>query len=162
MTVKYEIRLARVSEAKTIAEMSRDLIEQGLVWNWQTRRVLAMIANPECVVTVAEVQKKIAGFAVMEFHEEHAHLNLLAVTPGHRRLQVGSLLLKWLEKSAKVAGIARIILEVRSTNQGALDFYKNHDYQVDRRIRGYYQGKESAIRMVHNLISPEIADLRPH
>jgi ribosomal protein S18 acetylase RimI-like enzyme len=161
MNTDYEIRLARISDAKTIAEMSRDLIEQGLVWSWQTRRVQAMIAHPESVVTVAEVQNEIAGFAVMEFHEEHAHLNLLAVTPRHRRLQVGSALLRWLEKSAQIAGIARIILEVRSTNQGALDFYKIHDYHVDRKIRGYYQGKESALRMVHTLISPEIADLRP-
>ena len=161
MNTDCEIRLARVSDAKLIAEMSRDLIEQGLAWSWQARRVRAMIAHPECVVTVAEVKNAMAGFAVMEFHEEHAHLNLLAVTPSHRRLNVGSSLLGWLEKSAQIAGIARIILEVRSTNLGALDFYKTHEYKREQTIRGYYQGKESAHRMVRTLISSEIADLRP-
>lgn len=120
-----------------------------------------MIAHPECVVIVAKVHRKIAGFAVMEFHEAHAHLNLLAVTPEYRRHQVGSALLEWLEESAKVAGIARINLEVRSTNASAVKFYKKHSYQTDRELRGYYQGKENAYGMVHHLIPQEIAKLRP-
>ena len=157
----FEIRLARVSEAKTIAEMSRDLIEDGLGWTWRSNRLVSMINHPECVVIVALVRQKLAGFAVMEFHEVHAHLNLLAVAPEHRRHQIGSALLRWLESSAEVAGIARINLEVRSTNKPALDFYKNHSYQLGKKIRGYYQGKESAYQMVHHLISPEIAVQRP-
>jgi len=156
-----EIRLARIGDATTIAEMSRDLVEQGLVWSWRTKRVLTMIVHPECVVVVAEIQGNIAGFAVMEFHETHAHLNLLAVTPHYRRQNIGSDILVWLEESARVAGIARINLEVRSTNPSAQDFYRIHDYQMDGEIQGYYQGKESAVRMVHHLISPEIAKLRP-
>jgi len=123
--------------------------------------MLAMIAHPECVVIVAVVHQRIAGFAVMEFHEAHAHLNLLAVTPEYRRHQIGSALLRWLEDSAEIGGIARINLEVRSSNKPALDFYKMHHYQQDRKIQGYYQGKESAYRMVHHLISPEIASQRP-
>ena len=81
----------------------------------------------------------------MEFHEEHAHLNLLAVTPEDRRHHIGSALLKWLEDSAKVAGIARINLEVRTTNKSALSFYRNHHYQLDREIQGYYRGKEKCL-----------------
>ena len=161
MSTTIEIRLARLSDARIIAEMSRDLIEHGLPWTWKPKRLYAMIAHPECVVIVALIRQELAGFAVMEFHEEHAHLNLLAVMPEHRRHQIGSALLRWLEDSAAIAGIARINLEVRSTNKPALDFYKMHQYKQGHKIRGYYQGKESAYRMVHHLISPEVADQRP-
>ena len=46
---------------------------------------------------------ELMGFAAMDFMATHAHLILLA-TVVHRRQQVGSRLLSWLEDSASVAG----------------------------------------------------------
>jgi len=161
MDPSIEISIARRRDAKAIAEMSRDLIENGLNWSWRGKRVLDTILHPDCVVIVARTRLKLAGFAVMEFHETHCHLNLLAVRPELRRRATGHALLKWLEESAQVAGIARINLEVRSTNKIAISFYEAHGYEVQTKIRGYYQGKESAYSMVHHLIAPEIAEQRP-
>ena len=161
MASDIEITLARKTDAIVIAEMSRDLIENGLKWNWRAKRILDMIAHPDCVVVVARNRLELVGFALMEFHESHCHLNLLAVRQNKRREGAASQLLTWLEASAKIAGIARINLEVRSGNDAAIEFYKSHGYQVQGEIRGYYQGKESAFRMVHHLIAPEIAEQRP-
>jgi [ribosomal protein S18]-alanine N-acetyltransferase len=156
-----EISLARPGDAKIIAEMSRDLIEKGLDWSWRPKRILDNVLHPDCVVITARTRLKLAGFAVMEFHETHSHLNLLAVIPGLRRKGTGHALLEWLEQSAQVAGIARINLEVRSSNLAAVTFYKAHGYEVQSSIQGYYQGKENAYSMVHHLIAPEIAGQRP-
>ena len=78
MDADTEISLARPSDALALAEMSRDLVEIGLGWSWKPSRILAMIEHPESVVLMARTRLEIAGFAIMEFHETHAHLNLLA------------------------------------------------------------------------------------
>lgn len=41
------IRLAAPSDAFRVAEMSRDLIEQGLGWSWTPRRVVHSIVDPD-------------------------------------------------------------------------------------------------------------------
>ena len=99
MDPSIEIHLARPNESLTLGQMSRDLIESGLNWTWKPSRILAMIQHPETVVLVAKTRVEIIGFAIMEFHEVHAHLNLLAVKPARRRGGVGKALVAWLEAS---------------------------------------------------------------
>lgn len=146
-----ELRLATRADAADIARMSRDLIEDGLGWSWRPERVAAMIRNREAVVLVARAGEELIGFAIMEFHDRHAHLNLLAVQPDHRRRGVGGALLGWLEKSARFAGIEELVLEVRARNRGARDFYERLGWETARYVSGYYRGRESAIRMIRRL-----------
>jgi [ribosomal protein S18]-alanine N-acetyltransferase len=88
--------LARATDAREIAEMSRDLIEQGLTWSWTPARVQHFISGPESSVVVARREQRIAAFAIMHFGDDVAHLNLLAVAPEHRRQGLGSQLMDWL------------------------------------------------------------------
>ena len=156
-----EIRLAKAAEAAALAEMSRQLIEHGLSWTWRSKRVQSMIRNPECAVIVAKTRVELAGFAIMEFHQSHAHLNLLAVADNKRREGIATVLLGWLEESAKVAAIDRIELEVRRNNDGARAFYKVHDYEEVAMVPGYYEGREDGIKMIHYLVPPDVAEKRP-
>lgn len=156
-----EISLARQSDCIEIAEMSRVLIEYGLRWRWKPSRILNLIRHPECVVIVSRAHRKMLGFAVMEFHEIHGHLNLLAVYPQQRRKGVAKDLLMWLELSARTAGFGRIELEVRRTNAGAIRFYEAFDYQIDRLDRGYYDNVEDSYHMTHELIERSLAAQRP-
>lgn len=120
-----------------------------------------MVEDPECAVLVARTRVELAGFAVMQFLETRAHLNLLAVVPVRRRSGTASALLTWLEESARVAGLEQIVLEVRRNNEGAREFYRQHHFDEVALLPGYYQGREHAIRMVHQLIKPELAEQRP-
>jgi ribosomal-protein-alanine N-acetyltransferase len=153
-----ELKLARLRDAQQIARMSRDLVEQGLPWSWTAPRVAAHIRGQDSNVLAAWVGGHLAGFAVMQFYDEHAHLNLLAVDPRYRRFGIGRKLIVWLEETARVGGIFTINLEVRATNGGARAFYRTLGYQEVRAIPGYYSGRETAIRMTHDLriLSPRI------
>lgn len=150
-----EVKLARTADAPLIARMSRDYIEQGLRWRWRTRQIRAKIANPETVVLVAEVElggvRFIGGFAVMDFlfdaPSEKALLNLLAVHPSLRRMGVGGKLLRWLHKSARIAGCGHIELQVRADNIAARRFYNRLGYAEEALINGYYDGKIAAYQM---------------
>jgi ribosomal-protein-alanine N-acetyltransferase len=148
---ELSLRLARAAEATTIANLSRDLIEYGLRWRWTPMRVAASIRAPDVNVLVACIHEKIAGFAIMRYGDDDAHLDLLAVTPRFRRLGVGRQLLEWLEKCAVVAGIFSVALEVRALNDGAQLFYKRMGYRTLVQLPGYYQGIEAALRMGRDL-----------
>jgi len=114
MTEHVELGLARLSDAKRIATMSRELIEHGLGWSWTPDRVANHIRGPDTVVLAAKALGGLVGFAIMYFGEEDAHLNLLAVSPLHRRTGIGRRLMRWLERSAGFAGICAIHVEVRA------------------------------------------------
>ena len=156
-----EISPARAADALPIAELSRDLIETGLGWRWRTSRVLAMMREPECVVLTARAGESLMAFAIMEFQATHGHLNLLATAPKYQRQGHARRLLDWLVASAQIAGLDRIIVEVRADNAQARAYYANLGFTFKRRLVGYYAGREDALQLVRFLIDPKIAAGRP-
>ena len=148
---ELSLRLARPADATTIANLSRDLIEYGLQWRWTPMRVAASIRAAEVNVLVACIRENIAGFAIMRYGNDDAHLDLLAVAPPYRRAGIGRQLLQWLEKCAVVAGIFSVALEVRAGNEAAQLFYQRMGYRALVHLPGYYQGIEAALRMGRDL-----------
>jgi [ribosomal protein S18]-alanine N-acetyltransferase len=148
---KLSLRLARPADAAAIASLSRDSIEYGLQWRWTPARVAASIRAPNVNVLVACIHGTIAGFAIMRYGDDIAHLDLLAVAPPYRRAGIGRQLLEWLEQCAIVAGIFNVTLEVRAGNEGAQRFYKRMGYRMLLQLPGYYQGVEAALRMGRDL-----------
>jgi ribosomal protein S18 acetylase RimI-like enzyme len=145
------LSLARASDAREIAEMSRDLVEQGLTWSWTPARVQNFICGTESSVVIARRETRIAAFAIMHFGDESAHLNLLAVAAEHRRQGLGRRLMEWLTATAIEAGVFRINLEVRTHNEEARVFYESLGFDALNVVQGYYQGRESALRMTRHL-----------
>jgi ribosomal-protein-alanine N-acetyltransferase len=145
------IEFARRADAPAIAALSRDLIEAGLPWSWRPGRVLRAIRNPEASVIKIVSGPRIAGFAIMRFGCEEAHLDLLAVRPEFRRAGNGVALLRWLEASALTAGISVVRLELRRSNDAAMRFYSRLGYSPCRVVRGYYQGREDAVQLARDL-----------
>ena len=165
-TLAVEFGLARTAEAPLLARMSRDYIERGLPWRWQPSRLKALIQDPETVVLCARSQPlrlrdplepvpyrggDVLGFGVMTYGLDTAHLMLLAVQPRARRRNIASRIIAWLENTARTAGVVRVELEVRARNTGARAFYRDHGYHERDFVEGYYEGRESAFRMVRNL-----------
>ena len=126
------LRLARQSDAPTLAAMSRDLIETGLGWHYRAERIGQLLGNADTVSLVACENARAAGFAIMTLGEERAHPVLLAVT----------------------AGIATLHVELRAQNEAAYRFYRALGFEQTLRIAGYYRGRETAIRMMRLLRTP--------
>lgn len=143
--------LARPADAPGIAHMSRDLIESGLRWSWTPLRVQRQIQDRECSVVVARASHRLAGFAIMRFAEESAHLNLLAVQPRWQRQGCGRRLIEWLIASADAAGIRRIDLELRIGNRVGCRFYESLGFRRAGERPRYYEGVETALSMSMSL-----------
>jgi ribosomal-protein-alanine N-acetyltransferase len=145
------LRLATPADAADIATMSRDLIEHGLGWSWTRTRVARNIANRDTATLVAGNGRRVVGFAMMYFGDDHAHLNLLAVRPAYQRAGIGRRMVAWLADSARVAGITAIHLEVRSNNAAARRFYRALGFQEVTLLPRYYSGVEAAVWMACDL-----------
>ncbi|HEV2287031.1 MAG TPA: N-acetyltransferase [Steroidobacteraceae bacterium] len=143
----YRLEPASLRDTARLAAMSCALIESGLRPAWGAERIGWHVRHAESVVLTARGERGIAGFALMRFGDDSAHLNLLAVEPAHRRRGIARRLLTWLEESALTAGTYLIGLELRAGNEAAREFYRALGYRESGRVPGYYQGLEAAIRM---------------
>ena len=151
MSDSLDIQLARPRDASAIASMSRDLVEYGLRWRWRPERVGDAIRRAETCAIKTEYEDRLTGFAIMDFGVDEAHLNLLAVAGGCQRRGIGTGMLRWLEQSARVAGISVIHLEVRATNHGGQVFYRSLGYREIGQAASYYGGREAAVCMARDL-----------
>jgi ribosomal protein S18 acetylase RimI-like enzyme len=151
------LRLATRADAPGIAALSRDRIEQGLGWSWTAPRVQRSIRDPATNVLVAHHAGRMLGFGIMKYHDDEAHLLLLAVHPRASRRGVGSALVTWLERSARAAGIGQVYLEARLANGAARAFYARLGYREIQTLPGYYQGVEACVRLAKDLWPPPVA-----
>ncbi|MBC9903928.1 MULTISPECIES: tRNA (adenosine(37)-N6)-threonylcarbamoyltransferase complex dimerization subunit type 1 TsaB [Achromobacter] len=94
---------------------------------------------------------KLAGFCVLMFAPDVAHLLVIAVAKPLHRQGLGGLLLDWCEQQARERGMEGVLLEVRPSNESAISFYKRHGYLQIGVRRGYYPaekgGREDALVM---------------
>ena len=151
MIKEYGIQLARVKDAIQIGNLSRRIIEHELEWSWTPQRIARSIKNKNSNVVVAKESDRVIGFAVMEYLQNEAHLNLFGVGPKYQRLGIGTKLITWLEQTALVSGIGVIYLETRLSNVTVRKFYQKHGYNAIQRIPRYYDGYEAAIRLAKDL-----------
>jgi ribosomal-protein-alanine N-acetyltransferase len=153
---EHSVELARPADAFRIAAMSRDYIEHGLGWKWTAARVLKCIRDVSTNVIVIRDGSGLAGFAIMKYDDDEAHLLLFAVDAQRRRRGVGSSLLRWLEATAVVAGIGVVYLEARLRNAPARAFYARHGYSEVARVPKMYRGVEDGVRIAKDLWSAKL------
>jgi ribosomal protein S18 acetylase RimI-like enzyme len=146
-----DVRFALPADAEPIARMSRDHIEAGLTWSWTSERVQRAIEDHSCNVAVIDGPASLLAFGIMLYADETAHLALLAVSPLRRRHGLGTRILTWLELPARMAGILELRLEVRMDNPRGIEFYRSLGFDPDITLRGYYQGRIDALRMIKPL-----------
>ena len=155
------IEIAKPADTPAIAEMSRDLIEYSLPWSWRASRVLRHVRRDESTVIASRWRGEFAGFAIMRFGVEDAHLDLLAVHSRLQRRGLGAAMVQWLEASARVAGTSVVHLEVRETNHGGRGFYRRLGYRRVGRVPGYYCDREAALCLARDLWEGVSAESAP-
>jgi [ribosomal protein S18]-alanine N-acetyltransferase len=102
-------------------------------------------------VIVARKGNAFAGFAILKYEEEEAHLLLMAVASAYRRKRVATAMWQWLEETVRAAGITSVLVETRARNEAALTFYRRLGFEDAGLYPGYYEGVEDARRMVKDL-----------
>ena len=92
--------------------------------------------------------EKVIGFFIASFSLLEGHLLNISVAPNMKRQGIGNELLKKAENISNKFGIKEIFLEVRESNQEAINFYKKNGFvEVGIRKNYYklYEGREDAL-----------------
>ncbi len=116
---------------------------------------------PETFV-VAEEASEVVGYAMCRVERgrfgfglfggpKRGHLISIAVLPDFRRRGVASALMRKVMRALVGYGCEDLFLEVRVSNVGAVELYRELGFGVERRIRYYYADGEAAYVMSKRL-----------
>src|SRR4051812_49694574 len=125
--------------------MSQQYVEAGLRPAWSASRITWHMRHPESIVLTARYGGVTAGFAIMRYGDDVAHLNLLAVDPAHRRRGVARKIMMWLEETALTAGTLIIRVGLGAPKEKALVVFSALGYCELGGVTRYFPGVEKAI-----------------
>ena len=83
---------------------------------------------------VAEIDGILVGTVMGGYDGHRGWIYSLAVDPAHRRREVGTALIRHVEKALAEQGAPKVNLQVFPTNSGAIEFYEKLGYRVEERI----------------------------
>ena len=92
----------------------------------------------KAVVLTDQDQWKMAGFFLARSLFENLEILKVGVDPRHQRLGLGTRLMEASYAEGIKRGCKRCFLEVRKSNQGAIDFYLRHRFNFAGTRLNYY------------------------
>ncbi|MFS1704668.1 ribosomal protein S18-alanine N-acetyltransferase [Alteromonas sp. AMM-1] len=101
-----------------------------------------------------KLEGKVVGFCILLFVLDEATLMEIAVAPEAQGQGLGKAMLNATLEHCKTKGMHTCWLEVRASNQRAIQLYTSHGFQVIEIRKGYYptaSGREDAIVMMCEL-----------
>jgi ribosomal-protein-alanine acetyltransferase len=107
------------------------------------QQIAHLLAHPNSVSLIAKDNHNIIGFVIgMIFAEREkltGHILTIDVYPSHRRMGIGSTLLKQIEKIFIGKGVKTCYLEAREDNVAALNLYQKLGYKKVGNLKNYYK-----------------------
>jgi ribosomal protein S18 acetylase RimI-like enzyme len=146
---KIGIRRATAGDAAVLSMLNADvqaIHAAALPWwfkppgaeSFPPGAAAALIAKPENLVFLAEVDSDAAGYAYAEIIRQaetpfrHAYemvyLHHISVRPDHRRRRVGSALIEAVRSAANEEGITLLGADIWSFNDAARAFFRRHGF----------------------------------
>lgn len=140
------VRAMRSGDVPAVAELEAQIFSQP----WSAQGFLDALALPDTVFLVAEEEHRILGYIGMYLSVDEGEITNVAVTPDARRRGVGQELLLQIKREAKQRAVGRLVLEVRTSNEGAIALYEKNGFSVAGVRKGFYEHpKEDAYIMIY-------------
>lgn len=115
---------------------------------WTETAFRSELANPYSRLWVLKEGTLTLGYVCAWFMYDEGQIANVAVLPKHRRRGLGKALIAHVLYEARHHGICSLSLEVRRSNQVALELYKNFGFQEVGVRKRYYANDEDALLMV--------------
>ena len=115
--------------------------------------------NERAFYVVAEHSGKVVGYAGLWWILDEGHITNVAVRPGYRNRKIAEGIITVLLEHTESQGVLHHTLEVRRSNQPAINLYEKFGFEVCGVRKGYYQfDREDALIMWrHAELSDETA-----
>lgn len=145
-TIRYEEYASELQLPNIIQLIENDLSEPYSVYtyryfihNWPNLCFLAMDGDKYVGVIICKLDR----------HKDRlrGYIAMLAVSKSHRKLSIGSTLVKKAIRAMTAMKADEIVLETEFTNQGALGLYQRLGFIKDKRLYRYYLNGVDAFRL---------------
>jgi [ribosomal protein S18]-alanine N-acetyltransferase len=129
-----EIRPLSYSDLPAVAVIER----RAFPTPWSIAMFVLELSKPTGVCLAALRDEQLVGYTICSRYDTVWHVMNIAVDPDSRRQRIASALLAELYTRAADAD-ARFTLEVRRSNQAAIDLYQRDGFRIAGLRRSYYQ-----------------------
>jgi ribosomal-protein-alanine N-acetyltransferase len=103
-------------------------------------------------MVVASPAEPVVGYLFAHHGADEGEILNLAVHPAHGRRGLGTALVQRAMRDLQTAGVTRVFLEVRESNQPAQAFYQGLGFKAVSRRAGYYSHpREDALVLVYEI-----------
>jgi ribosomal-protein-alanine N-acetyltransferase len=158
LDIKYQLRPFEEEDLVEVVEINRTSLPE----NYPPYFFLDLHTNYPKTFLVAEVEDRLAGYILCrielgasELHKMKAarkgHVVSIAVLPQYRRRGIGKSLMIASMKAMLGYEASESYLEVRVSNQPAVNLYKELGFVIARKIPEYYNDGEAAYVMALDL-----------
>jgi ribosomal-protein-alanine N-acetyltransferase len=136
MAVGYQVRAARLADVPELAQLEPRCFSDP----WSAAGFREMLEAPYILGLIAEGKaRRIAGYLVARIIEDEGEILNIAVEPESRRKGLGALLLESALEALGTRGVEAVFLEVRVSNQAAINLYLAKGFRPIGQRRGYYR-----------------------
>lgn len=139
------IRQARKEDSESLAKT--DLLCFTIPWSRKAFESEFEYEN-EAFYIIAEIGDDVAGYMGMRMIFDEGHITNVAVKPEYRRKHVAKAMMTVFLEEGKKRGINSFTLEVRESNEPAINLYKSFGFTEEGKRKNYYpDNHEAAIIM---------------
>jgi ribosomal protein S18 acetylase RimI-like enzyme len=100
-------------------------------WNDPRKDIRRKLRVRPDLFLVGDIDGLVVATVMAGYEGHRGWINYLAVSPDHRRRGLGRTMMREVERRLLHEGCAKINLQVRSANTGAVEFYKRVGFMVD-------------------------------
>jgi ribosomal-protein-alanine N-acetyltransferase len=124
---------------------------------WSGDQFYQELQNPVARIDLLWCGDQLAGYLCSWLIVGELQILNVATAPEFRRQGIARMLLEHAFRTAAEKGLERAWLEVRVSNQAAIDLYEKQGFVADMHRTGYYRDGEDALLMVRDFSSPDVS-----
>ena len=157
MERKISLRPATGDDLEGVLGVQRQAPEAA-AWSEADYRRLLPAEGTLCLVAEDTVPKRVVGFLLARTTADEMEVLNLAVAPPHRRKGIARRLLGEALTCGQAQGVQQCWLELRASNQAALELYRALGFVEAQRRRSYYRDpEEDAVIYVRRMAPAGVA-----
>lgn len=122
--------------SEELFDLSRTLFDGS---PWSQQQFLDQLKHENTLFLPLRDENQMIGFLVAQVVLDEAEILLIGIHPTYRQKGKASKLLSDLLKTLKERKVTTVFLEVRKTNNQAVNFYKKHQFEVLSIRKNYYK-----------------------
>ncbi len=145
-----KIRPVKPSDSRYIVQLSESVFR---IYGPYEKIISSWLESGMTVTLVALMNRKRAGFVMISHFPQEAYpqqvseLLAIAVTPEKRRMGIGEMLLKEVERKAAQMGITELFLHTAEENLAAQNLFAKNEYVSWGINEGFYPAGQNALIM---------------